>query len=154
MRREVKIEINDKQVVIRELAIEDILGLWEKISSLEKGQTLMEEVGKIAIFANEILPKVTDLDRKILLTQGFSVIRKIWKAFLEVNEDFLWILDSCGITTAFKMVKEESQKEAREFLRKIIESIRSDMKASTENTTPTPDEKSKEELPLLTARAL
>jgi len=91
MRKEKIVEIEGREIVVKELKTEDIARMYES----EEGMAfLVGIIGGDVKAMRKALALATELplDEIEKLTEGVSSYSKLVKAFLEVNRDFLEIL--------------------------------------------------------------
>lgn len=93
MRKQEKIKINDKNIIIKELRVKDIYKFGSKLSKLKDGVKIEDLKGVI----EEILPEVSDLNSDDLMELSFSELEELETIFWKVNESFLRRLDQLGI---------------------------------------------------------
>lgn len=102
MRKEEKIVLDDKEVIIKELKVSQIIKITKTFPEFE-GKT-MEEVFDII---KDIVPLcVEGINSEQLLDCTPSELKSLYDTFKEVNEVFFGMLDKAGITEAVVKMKD------------------------------------------------
>jgi len=102
MRKTKTIKIDDKEILIKELRVKDVLELMETSEGQEKSWTDL---------IKEFLPRVTNLTIDELTAMAPSEIQQIYDAFKEVNAAFFEMARAVGMDAALTELKTGIQKQ-------------------------------------------
>ena len=118
MRKSKTIKIDDKEIIVKELRVKDVLEIFDLV-----GQ---EGLGDLANQIETFLPKITsDLSVEDLKKMAPSEIMQIVSAAKEVNSDFLSIASRLGLDRLMKEFKEAVVKDFSGLLAGSLERVMS-----------------------------
>jgi hypothetical protein len=87
------VKIDDKEFTIKEMSVKVIRTILETAERAEEDDFFKE--------AETLIPQITGIKLDDIEEMAPSEIKILWKAFLEVNADFLSAIERLGIKEAF-----------------------------------------------------
>ena len=100
MRKQEKLLINDKEIIVQELRVKDVYKFGSRLSELKDGVQVADLKGIV----EEVLPEVSNIKAEELMDLSFSELEELEKAFWNVNKSFLKRLDQLGIKDKIKNI--------------------------------------------------
>jgi len=134
------LQIDDREVEVRELTVRQIIDLVESDKLFSTGEDSKEGLlGSLSDTLDAHLLKLcTNIKTEDFLEMAPSDIKEIWNAFREVNATFFDVARQAGLLEAIENIKEEIVKTIKEdFLKLPAGLLKQDTSESSTTDIPT-----------------